>query len=865
MKRRLTASPPLMPKIPVAEAAWLAPLASEGFRADRPSALLFSPQALFSPPPAVGLFGGNRSMSTPSMGRLFFRFFFVSPRAKHRRLRRIAANFSVLTCLLAALSLGYLTGCTGTPSSYNQVQLTPSTAQELDEGTTLNLSATVLNDTSAAGVRWSLSGAGSLSSTTKTTAVYQAPASVASAITVKVMATSVTYPTQSSSLKITLEPPPSITTTSLPAASINTAYNATVNESGGVPPFAYSITSAPTWMALSSGTGSTVNLTGTPSSSDGGTFPVTIKVTDSMGVSGTSSGLTITVTNLTITTTSPLPNGTVGTAYSEQFAATGGTAPYTWSVESGSTLPAGLTLSSSGLLSGTPTTAESGAMFGITVTDSEAPPVSITVQFMLTIATSSNLALLNGNYAFEFSGFNSGGAVVVAGSFSADGAGNLKNGLEDFNSISGVPTTQTFTGTYTLGTDGRGQLTFTSLSGSPTYDFAIDTAGVFGRMIEADKSGIQGSGQLKQQSSGFATCTSSTINADYAFGISGYSSSAGGFLPGPIALAGRFTATGGNLENGETDANIPGQVFPQVVLSGSYGTTSSSARCTALLTPVSSTLPNMTFSVYPVSSSEAFLVETDNVSSSASSTPFLTVGSLRSQSPGYPFPSSLSGGFVTGSSIGALTGQFFSSAGAYVPDVAVVSITTTTGSPNFNIALTENQGGTVIPATASAGQFIQPDSYGRVATDGLDQQINPVFYTISGNEAFCVGAVINNPFSGVFDAQSAGPFSAATIEGSFIEGTSAPPINSVPNLSGVLAFDGVSSVSGTEDESTLSGQAVAGTYALTSTGATDGSGTMTLTSPAVFDGSFYIVSPTKVVMVSTTAGATPVIIVIGHL
>lgn len=39
---------------------------------------------------------------------------------------------------------------------------------------------------------------------------------------------------------------------------------------------------------------------------------------------------------LTITTTSPLPNGTVDTLYSTTFAATGGTAPYAWTVTSGS-------------------------------------------------------------------------------------------------------------------------------------------------------------------------------------------------------------------------------------------------------------------------------------------------------------------------------------------------------------------------------------------------------------------------------------------------------------------------------------------------------------------------------------------------
>lgn len=55
----------------------------------------------------------------------------------------------------------------------------------------------------------------------------------------------------------------------------------------------------------------------------------------------------------TVSTTS-LPNGTEGTAYSQTLAESGGTGPFTWSVMAGE-LPAGLTLSSGGVLSGTPT------------------------------------------------------------------------------------------------------------------------------------------------------------------------------------------------------------------------------------------------------------------------------------------------------------------------------------------------------------------------------------------------------------------------------------------------------------------------------------------------------------------------------
>jgi beta-glucanase (GH16 family) len=63
-------------------------------------------------------------------------------------------------------------------------------------------------------------------------------------------------------------------------------------------------------------------------------------------------------------TPSTLPNGTIGTAYSFQLVAAGGTAPYAWLVTQGS-LPQGLSLSSSGLLSGTPTDYAFGTASGV--------------------------------------------------------------------------------------------------------------------------------------------------------------------------------------------------------------------------------------------------------------------------------------------------------------------------------------------------------------------------------------------------------------------------------------------------------------------------------------------------------------------
>ena len=71
-----------------------------------------------------------------------------------------------------------------------------------------------------------------------------------------------------------------------------------------------------------------------------------------------------------ISTISPLPAGTNGVAYSQQFQAYAGVPPYTWSIRGGK-LPAGLRLNAtSGLLSGIPT-ASGISNFRIGVTDSQ--------------------------------------------------------------------------------------------------------------------------------------------------------------------------------------------------------------------------------------------------------------------------------------------------------------------------------------------------------------------------------------------------------------------------------------------------------------------------------------------------------------
>jgi hypothetical protein len=94
------------------------------------------------------------------------------------------------------------------------------------------------------------------------------------------------------------------------------------------------------------------------------------------------------IPTLTINT-NDLPSGTVSLAYSQNLAATGGTAPYAWALTSG-TLPAGLTLSSDGVISGKPIVTSGPVRVTFQVTDSTG--LTATKSISITIDVMPNLA-----------------------------------------------------------------------------------------------------------------------------------------------------------------------------------------------------------------------------------------------------------------------------------------------------------------------------------------------------------------------------------------------------------------------------------------------------------------------------------------
>ncbi|HEY4991302.1 MAG TPA: putative Ig domain-containing protein [Nakamurella sp.] len=194
---------------------------------------------------------------------------------------------------------------------------------------------------------------------------------------------------------LTVIPGPSLNFPDPPGGWTHTVYSDTLTESGGTSPFAWTVSagSLPAGIILSpDGT-----LTGTPTAT--GTFPFTVKVTDANGQSATQATSITIAAGVTATFPAP-PNGVVGTAYSDTLTATGGTTPYTWSVNAGS-LPPGLALTAAGVLSGTPTTAGSYA-FSVNVIDKNGG-----------ISTTSVVLIVSASVTFTFAA-PPGGQVGVA-------------------------------------------------------------------------------------------------------------------------------------------------------------------------------------------------------------------------------------------------------------------------------------------------------------------------------------------------------------------------------------------------------------------------------------------------------------------
>ncbi|MDO8184975.1 Ig domain-containing protein [Conexibacter sp. JD483] len=155
----------------------------------------------------------------------------------------------------------------------------------------------------------------------------------------------------------------SVPAQTLPAATVESAYRATLNADGGVAPLTWAITAGRLPEGLTLSADGVVSGSATAPGESG----FTVTVTDAVGTRATR--------ELTIRSAYPafslgtqsLLSPMAGQSYRAQLRATGGGSPITWAV-TGGTLPAGLSLATDGAISGTATT-EGDAIFTVEATD----------------------------------------------------------------------------------------------------------------------------------------------------------------------------------------------------------------------------------------------------------------------------------------------------------------------------------------------------------------------------------------------------------------------------------------------------------------------------------------------------------------
>jgi Concanavalin A-like lectin/glucanases superfamily/VHL beta domain len=231
-----------------------------------------------------------------------------------------------------------------------------------------------------------------------------------------------------------------VATASLPNVITGQAYNQTLSAIGGTVGvecgYSWSWTGA---FESSTPPGLTLSLNGVISGTptQAGTYNVLVTVSDCAEDIATRVLSIRVLAPLAITTTSSLlPAAALGTSYSANLAASGGTGSYTWS--GGVGLPTGLHLNPNGSISGVPTGSAGVFPFNATVTDPGPPAQSVTTATSLSISVFSQIPTC-AVFPMGYLPFTTIYSVATDSAGDRFVVGALNGGIQAFQSVIQLP------------------------------------------------------------------------------------------------------------------------------------------------------------------------------------------------------------------------------------------------------------------------------------------------------------------------------------------------------------------------------------------------------------------------------------------
>jgi len=643
-------------------------------------------------------------------------------------------------------------GCCGVPG-INVDVVSPVGPAGIDDNPNLTLGITVkvTNDSSNAGVTWTVAPVvkngptGTLSNQQPFSVTYTPPTGVNSSTQVTVTATSVTDPTRSAIIPVAVYSPlaPVTTSSDLAAAYLKTSYTCiqqpigtagvtqipcAVAATGGLAPYTWSLGNAtlPLGLQVSPATSQSIEIAGTPTVS--GIYLFSLTATDATGNKVTLP-LTINVAPAQLKVPTPtVMNVLPGQPYVPiQLQASGGTPPYIWSLATGSApLPSWVTLSASGVISATPPVnfPVGGTSFAIQVSDSQSPVPAQAVfpspvpsgGSLITLTTGQNIPSdyqcqggtsyslkPNTPYAFEFAGFDKNGPVTLSGSFTADANGNL-TGVEDIISSTGAQLAQPLAAGSTVLFDVsnvssdlatyRGCLTLNTASSTNYFTIAPTTAApsgstnIFTDGRIAEFDDTTGTGT---RGAGSFRMQDTTVFGTPVAGPFAFRFSGWDASSNHFAMAGTITAQTGALTAVTADVNDGGTYSGPLSGGGTITTPDSTGRGTATLSAGAATYDLV---YYVVDATHLIFNSAQAVSNGH---PLLTGEAIASAGPFSQATLSNShifrfGGVVPGS-----------------PDVAV-GVLHFDGSAAASGTTYEKSGGTTTTTTVSAQYSVDPTS-----------------------------------------------------------------------------------------------------------------------------------------------------------